>query len=98
MRLALFADFADRYFPGPRIQTRVDDATAKQHAQMMVGNWIGSRGAESTFFSVIGLIGQIKVVVGEKGELVIPDAKGLERQADQVGRGLAVRVAGRERP
>ena len=78
LRLAMFADFADRYFPGPRIQTRVDDATAKQHAQMMVGNWIGSRGAESTFFSVIGLIGQAKVVVGEKGELVIPDAKGLD--------------------
>ncbi len=78
LRLAMFADFADRYFPGPRIQTRVDDATAKQHAQMMVGNWIGSRGAESTFFSVIGLIGQVKVVVGEKGELVIPDAKGLD--------------------
>jgi CubicO group peptidase (beta-lactamase class C family) len=78
LRLAMFSDFADRYFPGPRIQTRVDDATAKQHAQMMAGNWIGSRGAESTFFSVIGLIGQVKVAVGEKGELVIPDAKGLD--------------------
>ncbi len=78
LRLALFSDFADRYFPGPRAQTRVDDATAKQHAAMMAGNWVGSRGADSTFFSVIGLIGQIKVTVGEKGDLVIPDAKGLD--------------------
>jgi CubicO group peptidase (beta-lactamase class C family) len=80
LRLAMFSDFADRYFPGPRIETRVDEATAKQHAQMMTGNWIGSRGAESTFFSVIGLIGQVKVTVGEKGDLVIPDAKDLAGQ------------------
>jgi CubicO group peptidase (beta-lactamase class C family) len=80
LRLAMFSDFADRYFPGPRLETRVDDATAKQHAQMMSGDWIGSRGAESTFFSVIGLIGQTKVTVGEKGELLIPDIKDLAGQ------------------
>ena len=76
LRLALFADFADRYFPGARPETRVDEATAKQHALMMSGNWVGSRGAFTTFFSAIGLIGQTKVTVGPKGELLIPDAKG----------------------
>jgi CubicO group peptidase (beta-lactamase class C family) len=80
LRLALFNDFADRYFPGPRTTTRVDEATAKQHASMMAGNWVGSRGADSTFFSVLGLIGQLKVSVGEKGELVIADAKDLAGQ------------------
>lgn len=80
LRLALFNDFADRYFPGPRIATRVDDATAKQHAAAMAGNYLGSRGADSTFFSVIGLIGQLKVTVGENGELVLPDAKDLAGQ------------------
>ncbi len=79
LRLAMFADFADRYFPGPRITTRVVDATAK-HAQMMVGNWVGSRGAFSDFFAAIGLIGQTKVTVGAKGELVVPDAKSLNGQ------------------
>ncbi|MEP6938147.1 MAG: serine hydrolase [Rudaea sp.] len=78
LRLALFADFADRYFPGPRIATRVDDTTAKQHAQMMAGNWVGSRGAFSNFFAAIGLIGQTKAGVDEKGGLLIPDAKGLD--------------------
>ncbi|HVV95972.1 MAG TPA: serine hydrolase domain-containing protein [Rhodanobacteraceae bacterium] len=78
LRLAMFSDFADRYFPGPRIETRVDEATAKQHAEMMTGNWIGSRGAFSTFFSVIGLIGQTKVAVDDKGGLLVPDAKGLD--------------------
>ena len=80
LRLALFNDFADRYFPGPRIATRVDEATAKQHAAMMAGHWVGSRGAYSTFFSVLGLIGQLKVTVGENGELVLPDAKDLAGQ------------------
>ncbi|MET0230024.1 MAG: serine hydrolase domain-containing protein [Rhodanobacteraceae bacterium] len=80
LRLALFTDFADRYFPGPRTATRVDEATAKQHAAMMAGNWVGSRGAESTFFSVLGLIAQLKVTVGEKGELLIADAKDLAGQ------------------
>ena len=78
LRIALFYDFADRYLPGPRITTRVDEATAKQHAQMLVGNWVGSRGAFTNFFSVIGLIGQTKVAVDEKGGLLIPDAKGLD--------------------
>jgi len=77
VRLALFADFADRYFPGPRIATRVDDATAKQHAKAMVGNWVASRGAFTNFFAVIGLIGQTKVGVDDKGGLLLPDAKGL---------------------
>ncbi|MGH8122051.1 MAG: serine hydrolase domain-containing protein [Rudaea sp.] len=80
LRLAMFADFADRYFPGPRVETRVDEATAKQHAQMMTGNWVGSRGAFSNFFAAIGLLGQTKVAVGEKGELVVPDAKELNGQ------------------
>jgi CubicO group peptidase (beta-lactamase class C family) len=81
LRLALFADFADRYFPGPPLTAaRVDEATAKQHAQMMVGNWVGSRGSQTTFLSAIGLIGQTKVSVGAKGELVVPDLKGLNGQ------------------
>ena len=81
LRLALFADFADRYFPGPpRTDARVDEATAKQHAQMLVGNWVGSRGSQTTFLSAIGLIGQTKVSVGAKGELIVPDLKGLNSQ------------------
>jgi CubicO group peptidase (beta-lactamase class C family) len=80
LRLALFTDFADRYFPGTRPTARVDDATAKQHAQMMTGNWVGSRGAFTTFFSAIGLISQAKVAVDAKGELLTPDVKGLNGQ------------------
>jgi len=81
LRLALFADFADRYFPGPpRTEARVDEATAKQHAQMMVGNWYASRGSQSNFLSAVGLIGQTKVSLGPKGELLVPDLKGRNGQ------------------
>jgi CubicO group peptidase (beta-lactamase class C family) len=81
LRLALFADFADRYFPGPpRGTARVDEATAKQHAQRMAGNWVASRGSQTTFLSAIGLIGQTKVGVGAMGELVVADLKGLNGQ------------------
>jgi CubicO group peptidase (beta-lactamase class C family) len=81
LRLALFADFADRYFPGgPHTTARVDEATAKQHAQLLAGNWVASRGSQTTFLSAIGLIGQTKVGVGAKGELVVPDLKGLNGQ------------------
>jgi CubicO group peptidase (beta-lactamase class C family) len=81
LRLALFADFADRYFPGPpRTDARVDEATAKQHAQLMAGNWVASRGSQTTFLSAIGLIGQTKVGAGAKGELVVGDLKALNGQ------------------
>jgi hypothetical protein len=81
LRLALFADFADRYFPGPPLtDARVDEATSKQHVQMLAGNWVASRGSQTTFLSAIGLIGQTKVSAGAKGELVVSDAKGLNGQ------------------
>jgi hypothetical protein len=81
LRLALFADFADRYFPGPpRNDARIDETTAKHDAQMLAGNWVASRGSQTTFLSAIGLIGQTKVGVGAKGELVVGDLKGLNGQ------------------
>jgi CubicO group peptidase (beta-lactamase class C family) len=77
LRIALFRDFADRYFPGTPVTTRVDGATSAKHAQMMAGNWVGSRGSQTNFFSLIGMIGETKVSVGPKGELVVADLKGL---------------------
>lgn len=77
LRNALFMDFADRYFPDQSPPDgRVDAKTAKQHAQMMVGMWDASRRWETNYFSVINLLGQFKVALNEKGELVIPGLKG----------------------
>ena len=76
-RLALFEDFADRYFPGPGMPTtRVPAKLAAEHAKMMSGAWQASRRGETNFVNAIGLLGQTKVGVGPKGELLIPSLKG----------------------
>ena len=77
LRGALFQDFADRYFPAPRPVSRVDAATAAAHAALLAGSWANSRGSQSNFLAVAGLLGQIKIGVDKKGELQIPDLKGL---------------------
>jgi CubicO group peptidase (beta-lactamase class C family) len=77
LRIALFQDFADRYLPGPAVTTRVDAAASRQHARMLVGNWVASRGSFTTFLAAVGLVGQAKVSVGADGELVVPSLTGL---------------------
>ncbi len=74
LRTAVFEDFADRYFPTVAAPDgRVDATVAKRHAAMMVGNWTASRRVDSSFLAVVyNFIGQAKVGVGPKGELVIP--------------------------
>jgi len=76
LRSDLFTEFADRYFPGPRVDTRVDAATATRHARMLAGHWVASRRSETNFLSLVAFMGQTKVEVGPKGGLVVPDFKG----------------------
>jgi hypothetical protein len=71
LRSALFEDFADRYLPGPEVDTRVPDSTAAKHAAMMTGHWVNSRRSESSFINAIGLASQVKVSA-DKGQLVLP--------------------------
>jgi CubicO group peptidase (beta-lactamase class C family) len=79
VRIGLFERFADRYFPGPPVRERlgVSEETTRQHAQLLAGNWIPSRRAETTFLSITQLLGQLSMGVGEKGKLVTPAQFGL---------------------
>ncbi|HEX8784327.1 MAG TPA: serine hydrolase domain-containing protein, partial [Steroidobacteraceae bacterium] len=72
LRGALFQDFADRYFPAVPPKAGVDEKTATTHAALMSGTWEVSRGSQSNFLAGVGFIGQTKVTVGPKGELVLP--------------------------
>jgi CubicO group peptidase (beta-lactamase class C family)/uncharacterized membrane protein YecN with MAPEG domain len=74
LRTGLFEDFADRYFPNVAPPDgRVDAKTAALHARMMAGHWIVSRRIDTSFLACISwLLGQEKVGVGPKGELIIP--------------------------
>jgi hypothetical protein len=73
VRKALFENFADRYLPGNEMPaTRVDPKTSAEHAKMLAGNWLNSRRAESNFYALASLLGQVAISVGPKGELVVP--------------------------
>ena len=73
LRSALFQDFADRYFPDTGLADgKVDAKVAADHARMMTGVWQNSRGSVSNFFSLLGLLGQTKVGLTDKGELLVP--------------------------
>lgn len=72
LRNAFFQDFADRYFPGDEAESRVDDKTAAIHAAMLKGRWANSRGSQSSFIAVLGLVGQTKAGVNAKGGLALP--------------------------
>ena len=37
---------------------------------MLKGNWVNSRGSQSSFLAALGLFGQTKVGVNAKGDLV----------------------------
>ena len=72
LRSALFQDFADRYFPAALTQTpAVDAKSAASDGALLSGTWANTRGAQSDFLAFLGFLGQTKVAVNGKGELVI---------------------------
>lgn len=73
LRGKLFEAFADRYLPDqrPATQPEVDEATAKQHAQQMAGNYRNTRREDSTWLSVLQLLSPVKVQALEDGRLSI---------------------------
>jgi len=72
LREKLFDDFTDRYFPGPTPPGKVPLATAKAHAAMMVGQYDGSRRADTTFVSFVNLLSQVDISADDSGRLVTP--------------------------
>jgi CubicO group peptidase (beta-lactamase class C family) len=76
IRGALFDDFLDRYFPGAPDVRSVDAKTAAEHAQLMTGYYESSRRAETSFMSIIGFAGPLKLSVGKDGLLTSTSFKG----------------------
>ncbi|HEV2532762.1 serine hydrolase domain-containing protein [Phenylobacterium sp.] len=70
LRDTLMQEFADRYLPAAAtVTTRVDTATAKKHAAMMAGAYNNTRGAKSTFLSLLGLLSQNTVTANPDGTI-----------------------------
>jgi CubicO group peptidase (beta-lactamase class C family) len=74
LRGALFQKFADRYFPAPEQDRRLEPQAARANAEKLAGTWSMSRRIHSNFMSIIDLMGQSRIGVGEDGELVAPVA------------------------
>ncbi|PZQ24148.1 MAG: serine hydrolase [Sphingopyxis macrogoltabida] len=81
IRSALFHKFADRYLPGTETPGAVDEKTAREHARMMVGHYVSSRGSFTNFLSLLGLLGQPTITLTEAGKLSFPALDGLSAAA-----------------
>ena len=73
LRDRLFESFVDRYLPDqrPASKSEVDEATAKQHAQMMAGPYRTTRREDSTFLSLLALLSPVRVQALEDGRVAI---------------------------
>jgi CubicO group peptidase (beta-lactamase class C family) len=88
IRTMLLREFSDRYFPGPAPEGKIDTEQAKKDAEMMTGRYVFSRRPHTSFLSLLNLMGQIKVVAGKEGGIVVSqlkDAAGNPRRWREIG-------------
>ena len=71
IRATLVEQFFDRYFPVAGKQPPRELPTAKEHAKLLVGTWSVSRTISSSFASVVGLLGDVKIGLDEDGRPLI---------------------------
>ena len=76
IRIALFEQFADRYFPAASAAAPVELPTAKEHARMLAGSYISSRGSFTNFVDVLNLAGQVKISLDKDGRPSVPEILG----------------------
>jgi len=77
IRLALFQQFGERYFPEASAAPPVELSTAKEHAKMLTGSYIASGGSFSNFVDVGNFIGQTRIGLDIDGRPLIPSLPGL---------------------
>ena len=76
VRETLLERFGDRYFPPANANPPVELPTAKEHAQMLAGDYLNQRTWLSNFLDVSNLLGQTKITVGDDGRPVVPELFG----------------------
>lgn len=74
---ALYRQFADRYLPGPTPDGRVDQKVAAEHARMIAGAYSNSRRSQSNLFSILDLIGGVKVIANPDNTISVSLLRGL---------------------
>lgn len=81
IRSALFHKFADRYLPADAPIGTVDAETAREHAALVAGTYVSSRGSFTNFLSILGLLGPMSIVATEDGSISLPSLDGLSAAA-----------------
>lgn len=81
IRSALFHKFADRYLPADEPMDQVDAKTAREHAALVAGTYVSSRGSFTNFLSLLGLLGPTSIVPTEDGSISLPGLDGLSAAA-----------------
>ncbi|WP_426000389.1 serine hydrolase domain-containing protein [Caulobacter sp. DWR1-3-2b1] len=76
IRGAIYGEFADRYLPGPAFEGQMDPKVAAEHAKMIAGTYDNSRRVESSLVSVVGLLGEAKVVANPDGTITFSVLRG----------------------
>lgn len=76
IRIALFEQFADRYFPAANRAPPVELPTAKEHARMLAGSYISSRSSFTNFVDVLNFVGQVKITLDKDGRPLVPAVLG----------------------
>ncbi len=72
IRIALFEQFGDRYFPAANAAAQVELPTAKEHARMLAGSYISSRGEFTDFVDMLNFVGQVKITLDKQGRPSVP--------------------------
>ena len=72
IRIALFEQFGDRYFPAANAAAQVELPTAKEHARMLAGSYISSRGEFTDFVDMLNFVGQVKIALDKQGRPSVP--------------------------
>jgi hypothetical protein len=77
IRLALFQQFGERYFPEASAAAPVELSTAKEHAKMLAGSYIASGGSFTNFVDFGNFLGQTQVGLDSDGRPLIPGSPNL---------------------
>ena len=72
LRVALFHQFMDRYFPPPPFPEEPTLATAKQHARQVAGEYEMSRRPSGTFWRALFLAGRVAIKANNDGTIETP--------------------------
>jgi CubicO group peptidase (beta-lactamase class C family) len=70
IRQALLHGFVDRYFPAPH-EVLPTASTAKEHAKQMAGRYWMNRRADTTFMTILNLMGQTMITANDDGTIKV---------------------------